>query len=70
MNDLRHDDDRVDDEEIVESIRHLQQERSTKLFVVVLGLVAALGAGLAAVYLAYSDQPETLREVNAAEPNR
>ena len=70
MNDLRHDDHRVDDDEIVESIRQLRQERSTKLVVVVLGLVAAIGVGLAAVYLAYSDQPETLREINAAEPGR
>ena len=70
MTDLRHDEDHVDDEEIAQSIRHLRQERSTKLVVVVLGLAAAIGIGFVAVYLAYSDQPQTVREINAAQPGR
>ena len=58
----------VDDDEVAQSIRYLQHDRSRKrmlsvLAVVFVGCVAAL-----AVYLAYSDTPEAAREIEAAQP--
>jgi hypothetical protein len=58
----------IDDDELAESIRQVQQERSTRLLLVVLGISAALAVGASAVYLAYSDQPDSVREIEAAQP--
>ena len=57
-----------DDAEVAESIRYFRQDRTRKRLVVVLGLVAAVGVGCGAVYLSYSDQLDTVREIEAAQP--
>jgi len=58
----------LDDVDVVESIRYFQQDRSRKRLVVVLGLAAAIGVGCSAVYLSYSDQLDTVREIEATQP--
>ncbi len=48
-----------DDPELRHSIRVMQQQRTTKLLLVVVGIVLGIGVLFAAVYLAYADEPES-----------
>jgi hypothetical protein len=55
-----------DDPEIRESIRVMNNQRTTKLVMVIAGIVIALGVTFVAVYLAYGDEPEAAKTPAAA----
>ena len=48
----------VADDEIVESVRTLQRQRSRKMVLMIIGLVLACIATVTSVIAAYSDAPE------------
>jgi hypothetical protein len=50
-----------DDPEIRHSMRVMQQQRTTKLLLVILGIVFGIGALFGAVYLAYADEPDAAK---------
>jgi hypothetical protein len=61
----------ITDEEIRESIRVMHQQRSTKMVMVIVGIVVALGVTFAAVYLAYRDEPDAAKPpAGAPAPQR
>lgn len=55
-----------DDPEIRHSIRVMQQQRSTRMLLVIAGIVVGLVALFAAVYLAYGDEPEAAKTPSSA----
>ncbi len=48
----------------------MQQQRTSKMLFVIVGIIAALGALFAAVYLAYGDEPDAAKKPPAAAPIR
>ena len=50
-----------DDPEVRHSIRVMQQQRTTRMVLVIGGILVGLGALFAAVYLAYGDEPEAAK---------
>jgi hypothetical protein len=59
-----------DDPEIRQSIRVMQQQRTTKLVLVIAGMVLAIVVAFGAVYLAYNDEPDAAKTPPAAAPAR
>lgn len=58
----------MDDDEVVQSIRYFQQDRSRRRILSVVGVVAVSIALAVSVYLAYSDTPEAAKVIEAAQP--
>ena len=50
-----------DDPEVRHSIRVMQQQRTTRMVLVIGGIVLGIAALFAAVYLAYGDEPEAAK---------
>jgi hypothetical protein len=55
-----------DDPEIRHSMRVLQQQRTTRMMLVILGIIVGLGALFGAVYLAYGDEPDAAKPAPVA----
>jgi hypothetical protein len=51
----------VDDREIRESLRVLQQQRSTKMALVIAGIAAGLVVLFIATWLSYKDEPDAAK---------
>jgi hypothetical protein len=58
----------VNDLEIRDSIRVMQQQRSTKMTMVIAGIVAAIVALFVMTWLAYKDEPDAAKAPPAATP--
>lgn len=55
----------AENDEVVQSIRTINRQRNTKLFLAVFGILAALAALMLAIGLAYNSELEAVKDLPA-----
>lgn len=60
--------DYSENDEVVQSIRYIRRQRTTKLILAMVSLFAILVIGALFVTLAYSGEPKALKSVPTANP--